>query len=218
MPQDVMRKLKVRTQSQIDIPIIVNSFGRSGSTVLYKAVRDSALKPLFRDKHEDHGLGGQAWILDETRTERGRAYKSHDRAAKRLPGDAKMFYVFGEPVAATLSVMKRGYKRQDWFDLHCDHMRVPHCAPDDLIEDDALRIEEHLQGWLDSPATPVAFVRYEAMWDYVEEMSEFIGFPLELPPQRERSSRAEDAPAALVDTYASTARLVDSLPDWHVRE
>ncbi|GIG53769.1 hypothetical protein [Demequina activiva] len=217
MVPQALRTVAVKATSRIGRPVIVNSYGRSGSTVLFMAIRNSASKPVLRVAPPSRDYGAQAWRLEGLRVGSGRVYKSHDRPPTRMPRGARMLYVFGDPVASTLSVIKRGSDSAEWMALHCEHLGVPRCAPEDLIGRDALRIEEHLRSWLDGELGPIAFVRYEALWEHADRISDFAGLPVTLPQRRERSTSVDQAPPALLETYAPMRELVASLPDWQVR-
>ena len=199
--------------SRISRPIVVNSFGRSGSTVLTDAIVDSALRVP--------GLGRQrvranAWDLRTSRLMKHRCYKTHDYPPNTIEGDPLIVYVFGDPVDAAVSVMdKAASAGPEWFAEHCDHLRVKPFNASDLATRDALRVAEHLEAWLSVDHADIAFIRYESMWDHEAELTSFLGFTIKLPRRRPRLSNTDEATAgALRKTYGTAIELVASLPDW----
>jgi hypothetical protein len=55
-------------------------------------------------------------------------------------------------------------------------LKVPYTNFENIIEEDQLELENHLNTWLDEDRIPIAFIKYEAMWEYQDEISEFLGF------------------------------------------
>ena len=211
-----MRETAAILVSRAHQPIVVNSFGRSGSTVLFDAVSSSAAR--FGALSEEKVVRSSAWKLDSDRVRRGRVYKSHDYPMPSLPADTRVLYVFGSPEDATLSLIERArVSGQQWLDEHADHLRVPHFAPEDLLQSDVLRIADHLRAWLSQEIVATGFVRYETMWDHQKEISDFVGFSVSLPKRRERQTKEGGSADDLRMVYADAIRLVDSLPDWSIR-
>lgn len=211
-----MRETAAILVSRANQPIVVNSFGRSGSTVLFDAVSSYAVR--FGALAEERVVRSAAWKLDSDRVRRGRVYKSHDYPSPSLPRNTRVLYVFGSPEDATLSLIEQArVSGQKWLDAHADHLRVPRFAPEDLLEGDVLRIGDHLRAWLSQDSVATGFVRYETMWDHQKQISDFVGFHVSLPERRERQPKESGSAHDLRKIYADSIQLVDSLPDWSTR-
>lgn len=209
------KNLIATVASRAQAPVVVNSFGRSGSTVLFEGVAASAARG---GRVARKIVRGEAWRLDRDPVGRHRCYKSHDYPTPSLRRDARVLYVFGDPVDATHSVAQRvDSLGHEWLEEHCRHLRVEPFSPETLFERDALRIKDHLQSWLEQDHVAAAFVRYEAMWDHLQEVSDFVGFEVILPPKRQRTSGAVKlGPDPLREVYADAIRVVEGLPDWSI--
>ena len=59
----------------------------------------------------------------------------------------------------------------------------------DLFEKDILNYERQIDSWIKNSADAVLYVRYEELWDKLEEIKEFLGFEVFLPDRRERSHK-----------------------------
>ena len=211
-----VREVLARALSRSRDPIVVNSFGRSGSTVLTDGIVSSASRA--GEFASWHAIRGEAWKLDTDRIRRYRVYKSHDYPSEGLRSDARVLYVFGDPIDATYSLLDRAEKRgQSWIDRHADHLRVPRFAADELFHRDALGVAKHLTAWLTQTHSTVGFVRYESLWTHQDSISGFVGFPVQLPPRRERASKTHLGSAEMRAAYADAIEIVQSLPDWSVR-
>ena len=203
-------------------PILVNSFGRSGSTVLYEAiVSASQAQSHLGPRARQAVVRATAWRIDQHPLRNGRVYKTHDYPPTSTRGSKpQVVYVFGDPIDATLSVISRTERDgPTWLREHCDHLRVPECRAADLLVRDCLQIGRHLERWLAADHLERVFVRYERMWDYQDKISDFLGIDVKLPPQRLRGTTTADmsARASLRRTYGDLARKIRLLPDYSVR-
>lgn len=165
---------------------VVNSYGRSGSTVLAES------------------LGDVLWITDLRQMPEG-IYKTHDYPSDV---DAKIVYTFANPLDVIASVIKMSRKKH-WLNLHCQHMRVPYFDISDIYREDKLHLEDHLNAWLGVEG--VCFARYEAMWDYQQELSDYLGVQVSLPAYRPRESTSRR-----VGCYRSLKKQVDQLGDFFI--
>ena len=142
-------------------PIIVNSFGRSGSTVLYRSMTHSVVYgPSWLRSAQRRLVSSTAWDLKTAELTTGAIYKSHDYP---LPysreEDPLVLYVFGSPVNATLSLLRQFEVRgEKWMREHASHLGVPPFSSQDLESRDALAIDSHLDpGWINEEWTPRSF-------------------------------------------------------------
>jgi hypothetical protein len=209
--------------SRIDRPILVNSFGRSGSTLLYAAIVDSAVPDATGPIKavSVRAVGSEAWDLTKADLAHGMCFKTHDYPAGANPHEAIVLYTFGDPVTAAASALRMGRERQDedWYRLHCRHLRVPEHDPDALLDRDGLGFRDHLRSWLAQQDYTVAMIRYETMWDHVQDISDFVGFPVSLPARRERQGAIgldADELARLRATHRELRASVEALPDFFI--
>ena len=196
-------------------PIIVNSFGRSGSTVLFNAVSRAASR--FGEFGARHVVRGYAWDLSRQQLGTRRCYKSHDYPSPTLRSDARVLYVFANPIAATYSLINRVQRSgPEWLDEHCKHLRAEKTNVGSLGDRDALDVAGHLRAWLTQETVQTAFVQYESLWELEKEISDFLGFEVLLPPQRARSSTGDAISPKMEAAYQEAIQIVDSLPKWSV--
>ena len=87
---------------------------------------------------------------------------------------------------------------------------------EELGERDVLRFEEQIDGWLGVDHVKVLGLRYEGLWDNVDALSNFVGFPVVLPEKELRRSRQE-MDMMTAKRFAATYRQLDekiaALPD-----
>lgn len=199
-------------------PIIVNSFGRSGSTLLHDALVEAATL-RSTNRLASRLVRANAWELDTHPLYRGGVFKTHDRytvTAATVVAHAKHIYIYGDPVEATLSTIARTKREgQPWLDEHCDHLRVPRVTPEELVHRDALQIEAHMSSWMRC-ASPVLFVRLDRLWDNITSIEQFVSMPVPLPeqaPRRSKTNLPREHIAGVEATYANFANWLDALPD-----
>jgi len=204
-------------------PILVNSFGRSGSTVLYDSVirssfRDSLIIP---DKVSARAVRDRAWDLEEQLGElqAGRVYKTHDLPPTRKPQrpDIRMVYVFADPVDVVASVLRMAsLLGERWVYEHSRHLRADVGEIEDIMREDVLGLENHLEAWLAEECFPILYVRYESLWACEKRIGEFLGLPVRLPVYRPRSSKhgEDERRREMIEAaYRRLRNRVASLPD-----
>ncbi|MBT8474502.1 MAG: hypothetical protein HKO95_06020 [Rhodobacteraceae bacterium] len=194
--------------------IIVASIGRSGSTLLYRSVAEAM--SMARFSRIRGRVFDEAWDLADSTLLRGTVYKTHDHPAA-LAGrqDLRSLFVFGQPSDIARSVVNQRATHGDaWVAEHLAHMHAdgPYEA---LFERDVLRLESQLDAWSTFTASPVLCVRYEALWDALDEIRAFTGLPVELPERRERESKllGDEEEAALRSVYGALDARVAAMPD-----
>lgn len=200
-------------------PLVVASMGRSGSTLVWEALRRAVLEARFPGLPHAQGLrlvSDQAWDLDRVRLARGVVYKSHG-LAHELPNDsgAKVVFLFGSATDAAISVMScRDRYGPSWISQHFEHLRAN--GPfEDLVRRDVLRFGEQLDGWIGKAGTQRLIIHYDALWDHEATLSDFTGVGISLPPRRPRSgAMAVDAEtrARFAETYAALDERIAALP------
>jgi len=190
--------------------IIVNSYGRSGSTML----RDSIVESLAKEKNKIvnyallKSIPQPAWDLDEVKIRTGFVYKTHDYPPKKnFNCNVRVIYVFADPVDVILSLLRLYKKKGEaWMREHYEHLKAPYTDFNNIIYEDQLRLEKHFEAWIKEDRMPVAFVRYEELWNHQKEVSDFLGISIQLPPYKERNSKKFNDPQVIEKlkiTYSS---------------
>lgn len=182
-----------------DTPVIIASSGRSGSTMLFHSIQSSylnykaqmqyfrmarrliPLKYLFRlsELYLDS--------FEEFPKYYSPIQKTHDLCDHNYTRSARCIFVFGDPLESALSVYHQIHlKGTQWGSKHLAHLQS-NSSIDALFKEDALNYEKQLNSW----STPdVFYVHYLDLWKYKTELSCFLGFPLTLPPQRDRTTKS----------------------------
>lgn len=194
--------------------VVLASYGRSGSTMLYRAIGDGmSLRRFGRARQMVFDV---SWTLAEKPPKRGTVCKTHDYP-QALQGrkDLKSVFVFGSPTEAVRSViLQRQTQGIEWVQQHLEHLKSTGRF-EDIKTSDVLGIGPQLDAWTQFTDSPVLCIRYEALWREIDRLQEFTGLHIELPKQRARESKilAEDNEVYIKATYANLERRVASLPD-----
>lgn len=210
--------------SALDYPLVVNSFGRSGSTLLHAALIDAASPIGWPRAITRRCINRTVWQLDNTRLDRGQVNKTHDLPPPewRFTGNpVRVVYVFADPVDMAISVLQNSRREPGWMAAHFEHLRVSPADPSRILDEDILQIERHMDAWLDEKRIAIAFVRYETLWQHASDVGAFAGVSLELPARRERAASTPDPDidrARAGATYARLQERLDCLPDFFVHE
>jgi hypothetical protein len=201
-------------------PYLVASMGRSGSTIVFEAlVNGLALQRFgFLKDHLRLTRVVQSWAFDLPKAKLigGVVYKTHDFPTQDLCiARPKIVYVFGTASVAAVSVYSclERYGRA-WIDRHFDHLRAD--GPfEEMWSRDVLRFGDQLEAWINVQGLDVLSVRYESLWDHEMAISDFVGFPVKLPPRRQRFTTAKetDVMVRATDLYSSLDARIEALPD-----
>ena len=173
--------------------IVVASFGRAGSTLVFEAVSramtrarfGTAVDPLFRLFRSD-AFGEVPGGL-----RRGVTYKTH-AYPEMLAGqeDVRTIFLFGSAVDAALSVHdQKALRGEAWVRLHFAHLQRPY-RYDDLLREDVLGFRDQCIAWMGHDRSPVLCLRYEAIWDHADTLAAFTGLKIALPERRPRAEKA----------------------------
>ena len=194
--------------------VIVASYGRSGSTLLYRAVIEAMCAARF-GKYRNF-VAEESWTLGDKPLRSGLVYKTHDYPTV-LAGrnDLRTLFVFGSARDAVLSVIEQEEKEgHAWIDEHLEHLKAQGPMAD-ILERDILGIGSQLSAWAGFAESPVLCLRYEALWDAEERIREFTGLPVVLPPRRARSEKSvpEEVRASVERVYGPLDERIDQLPD-----
>lgn len=159
-----------------------------------------------------------------------------------LPSDKKVIYLYGDPAHAIASFFRRnltpnsvvepgdshpgfaGFARAHCKHLGGDYQRISqdHSLEDFLDSpDDPFGLEDHFRGWTQARVPyPILLVRYETLWDHLEEVYAFVGlspadaatFPAYKKTYVERRRAYDEALTRLRVKYARLITDIEKLP------
>jgi hypothetical protein len=173
-----------------------------------------------------------------------RRHHTHKRVPyEAVPPEKKVIYVYGDPAHSIASFFRRA-ANEDPDDPHprhanflarhcrniegdCDKITVGYSLEDFLRGDeDPFRLAEHFHSWMTAKVPyPILFVRYEALWEHVAEIFDFVGIPpaqaASFPEKRanyvERNRKYDEPLAQLRIKYAPFIAEIEGLPPIFVR-
>lgn len=223
MIKGLAKNIICKIYSPFSYPLVVNSYGRSGSTVLKEGIVNGAVRNLENRQKEivKSSIYQKQWDLSNRTLHDGVLYKTHDYPpAKSLKSNVRILYSFSDPVDVILSLLRLYEMRgNQWMRAHCNHLKIPYTGIYKLVDHDELQLENHLQSWLNESRYPVAFIRYETMWNYQDEISDFLGSNIELPLFTERKSKEtidDTVTRRVKKTYQSFQKRVRDLSDFFI--
>jgi hypothetical protein len=79
-------------------------------------------------------------------------------------------------------------KDHQWFKRHQQHLRATGDLSD-LFKKDVLNYEQQMISWMTSSRKDILCIDFENLWSNVEELSDFCGFDVMLPPQLDRTAK-----------------------------
>lgn len=213
-----MLKKCIRSTLRARPPVIIASYGRGGSTLLYEAVVDaysqasfgttnSIVRKLFRDR---------AFLSLQSDFNHSVVYKTHLPANEvvKFQNAPRVVYVYSDPIQAALSVImqaeRNGYQ---WLENHMKNLQAERTSIF-ASKTDPFCFETNLKSWLDNRSVPVLFLKYEYMWDYSSIISNFLEADIILPARKAR--QAVNANGDLMDRcfiwYHDLKTKLDTLP------
>lgn len=145
----------------------------------------------------------------------------------------KAVYIFGDPIEATVSLFRRGYHQAHLTKLAKARNSTDQNFPKNItIEgyaenlEDWFRFEEHYQNWrnIETPY-PILFIKYQAIWDKIDTIFEFLELPSELksefPVQKARQSKIDTLSKStrenLEKLYGDFSEQVSQLPEIEIK-
>ncbi|SLN21715.1 hypothetical protein ROA7450_00786 [Roseovarius albus] len=204
--------------------VIVASMGRSGSTMLTQSLSALARKqwhgPLgtvfgIRPEYDDVFTFEES-LADAPLTP-GIICKTHDYPddLRQATRDFRAVYIFGSAYESALSVHSCLDRRgADWVEEHFRHLKstsnIAH-----LFDCDALNMARNLASWATFDAATVLCIRYETLWDRVDQVAEFTGYRFQPPPFEKRAPKAiePDLAAKAHAVYDPIDAIIETLPD-----
>ena len=207
--------------------ILVCSFGGVGSKCLVKGILQTDNETLLQKAH---------------------IHRRTPPSKNEIKG-RKVIYVFGNPMNAVISFFQRrdalsqlhGFvtKKDNTGDIN---WAIKHCVAlegmSDLLEPaydlpaylthniDMFKLEEHFYNWYHAKTSyPILFVRYETMWENLEEIFDFLKLSkkkiINFPKKETRASDWKDEAPEIVDglesIYGNLRQKFDNLPDIQIR-
>ena len=206
-----MKQLLGRILTPLKQGIVINSYGRSGSTILYDSILSSSVSSyseLYK-KYLKKVMRYDAWDLNLQGKRAGFIYKTHDYPPEYTPASIKYIYIFSDPVDAVFSLLRLFEQNgEDWMRLHFQHLRAEYvedffC----IVQRDILGLEKHFDAWVSQKHLPVAFVRYDQLWQHEKDITDFIGIPFRLPAYRKRTARLNVSSEIVDQLYCTYSNL-----------
>jgi Sulfotransferase domain len=173
-----------------------------------------------------------------------RRHHTHKRVPyAAVPEGTKVIYVHGDPAHSIASFFRRA-ANEDPDDPHPGHRNflARHCrnlegdlgqltdgySLEDFLrsDEDPFGLADHFHSWMGAKVPyPILFVRYETLWDHVQEIFDFVGIPraeaASFPEKRENyveRNRKYDAPLARLRVkYARLIAEIEALPPVLIR-
>lgn len=190
-------RLRRKLLKPAQFSVVIASTGRAGSTMLYDTVAQSWhlfrlrfwAENIFHSNHEI--IKREAWRLENRNFQRGVVYKTHDLPPTNIADqkDVKYIFIYGDPVDSCLSVDQMVKKNGViWLEEHLFHLRG-HGSYNDLYKKDILNYEQQVKQWTTLKYTNILIIKYDELWDKLDELQDFLGFPVDIPAKRRRSEK-----------------------------
>jgi hypothetical protein len=200
-------------------PILCASIGRVGSTMLRHALGSERRMLRFGPFRSVPRtlLYEPVWELKNARFRPGAIHFTHDFPHELVaPSCLKVVFLYGRPSDTILSLVRRHDDfGPEWMNRHFAHMHAS--GPyKEILQRDVLRIGEQIDAWPTVHSANVLGLRYAALWENVEKLSEFVGFRVSLPERIERKFLdINPAIVAMVrENYRELDHLEAQLPDY----
>lgn len=129
----------------------------------------------------------------------------------------RFIFLFGNVPDLVWSYMNQ--KDVEWVEYTHLHMDSCESGPLDMLcQWDVFRLEEHFDKWCRPCGLKHMMVRYETMWDHVEEIKEFAEQGLGLPQRAARKHVAKrdmktDEYTQVLEAYDPLIKKIDLCPD-----
>lgn len=176
--------------------IVVASTGRSGSTMLFDAIvsafianNSSLLCWFFSYSFLKEICSGYESRIDKICKFSPHIIKTHDIIEDIHVDKANFIFVYGDPLESVQSVeIMSKNNGMLWFDEHQYHLRAVGDF-EDLYKSDVLNFEHQIISWTNIRNKKIKILKYEELWDKVNEISEFVGFVINLPERKARAKK-----------------------------
>lgn len=199
--------------------ILINSFGGVATTVLID----------FFGKHKK---------VNDIRNRDG---LKHRKTPPNLSFVSRAVYIFGNPLNSIVYhfYVRERYKEKSWGKMwakkHCKNMRGEwyefnqEWDLDDYLGNgkDLFKMKEHFDNWKRAKVNyPIMFVRYETMWEHLDEIFDFLDISKEkiknFPQRRKRRSDWRKLPEKtknkLLEIYGGFAKEIEKLDNIWIKK
>ena len=211
------KRIAQRLPTNID-KIVVASFGRAGSTLVFDALIAAVARKRFNsDAYLPRKIvKDYAFDLSSEKLRPGVVYKTHDYP-KHLLGQegVRAVFLFGSATDAALSArIQMSIRGETWVRKHFQHLRRPYRF-EDLLREDVLGFHEQCVAWMGFTYAQVLCLRYECLWDNATTLSQFTGLDVRLPARRARNANqvSPDQKVLAHETYGPLDFKLAQLPD-----
>ncbi|WKN29783.1 hypothetical protein PZB74_12480 [Porifericola rhodea] len=164
-----------------NIEVVLSSFGGVGTTFLLDFISQYR---RTNDPHDKDGL------------------KHCPYPPLSFNKNIKYVYVFGSPVKAVISLFRRQIYVAHSHKMLRFHPQSKPLSNNTTLEeyahllDDKFKFENHFNQWLQHSPYQILFIRYNAIWDHIDEILSFLDIPLsekgKFPAKKERASNNID--------------------------
>jgi len=202
--------------------VVICSLGRCGSTLLYRSVlKTGHYKKRFIRKGKRKGFIRNINDLNSVNID-GCCFKSHDFAPEHLPEGMKVIFLFGNPLHIIVSIKNNENRlgRGTWIKRHFLNLNSDFSKYPQMFKKDVLNLEKNFDSYNCMHSYDILSVRYETMWNYQDEIGEFVGADnLDLGEFKERDSvnalndMLEEDVKMINETYYSLSDKVKNVPD-----
>ena len=177
--------------------VVLAGIPRSGTTMLSRALEGA--RP------------GSTWIKNPQVV-----FKTHMFAPNALPQSCtRAIFLYGDPILSAISMRKHRWERRSF--------RVCGQSRDDVdvFARDDLNFEKMFDTWvMQEHPYPLLWCRYSHIHEHIRDISEFVGFSVELPRKLPRTTKytdiTEEELASAQRTYAQLQRKMASVPTFFI--
>jgi|GEM_PF-3249428 len=209
-PAQIVQNNRAKIQ-KTKTSLIVAGMGRCGTTTAYESLIGYGFheSPHFLNRFSDLKPDGGGFI-----------YKTHDFPPASLPPGFKVIFLFGDPIAIALSAHKMiNY----WGREHFLHMNAgPFIENDNVLRGDPMQLHKHFESWMRPHPFPVLALRYPDVFtpESVRALQDFLGLDVDLPPFKERETKAEAHPLypELQATFQALREIIRHTPKINLLE
>jgi hypothetical protein len=128
--------------------------------------------------------------------------------------DTKVLFMFGDIFNSVVS-----YNRKDvWGKSAAKHLFIDYGT--NYLDEDLFKFQRHFENWTKKQTYPVMFVRYENLYDNLNQVLNFCGVEQHIksfPPYKQRTTDwknlDKETITKLETVYGELKTYVDSLPD-----
>tara|TARA_R110001583_G_scaffold62493_3_gene183727 strand:- start:2482 stop:3144 length:663 start_codon:yes stop_codon:yes gene_type:complete len=196
----------------IDSPVVVASTGRSGSTMLCHAVMNSMLRSRRGGRFHPRLVFFPAFDRERIKLHDGAVHKTH-LLAHHFPSSSKCIFIYDDPNISKQSFVDCCAKYgREWGEQHLKNLESPY-GVNASGEHDVLNYKNQINSWYNRKQCLI--VRYNKVWEYQDEISDFLGLSVCLPPRLERATKGSSVGGLMIDELSL---LYQELPEFVINE